>query len=400
MGQDVLHEVFRREIHDRKIPISLGKVCPVKCAFCYEKDHSYRQTFDTPITTQEHWDFILKEIQGYPTRENESWVMGGNNYMEWTDVFLHPKAMDWMEEFLERTNKNIILFTVGYVQPERINKLAEKYPGRINFELSVITLSHYRTRLMPHAPTVEQVLKILDGPAVTSANFYSFGPSTMSQDAKTISRINKKCLLWMGCLTPLKYIDPETTALMRQGKRYLPEEAKAIYYLNLPNITMIHTESNITAFLNRKKIVKAFDACGLEKNDTVVMAGNVYKVMTLLRRNRAKYLYVPNSTLGGDSDCTTLLTFSDIAKRLTRETRVCLPKVIIEGSSGMEQDITGMTFDEFKMRFPRIRFKVLHRINSELSNRKLYEKGYIKNYVEDYLENPISRKFEAISLPN
>lgn len=400
MDQELLYEVLRREIHDRKIPLSLGKVCPVKCAFCYEKDHSYRQTFDTPITAQEHWDFILKEIQRYPTRADESWVMGGNNYMEWTDVFLHPKAMDWMEEFLETTDKKVTLFTVGYVSPERINRLAEKFPGRINFELSVITLSHYRRRLMPHAPSVEQVLQILDGPAVTSANFYSFGPNTMFEDAKTVSRINKRCLLWMGCLTPLRYIDPETTALMRQGRRYLAEEAKSIYYHNLPNTTMIHTESYITAFLNRKKIIKTFDACELEKNDTVLMAGSIYKIMTLLRRNRARYLYVPNSTLGGDSDCTTLLTFNDIAKRLTCETQVWVPKVVVEGSSNAEQDITGMSFDDFRSRFPRTRFKILHRINSDMSNRKLYEKGYIKNYVEDYLTNPLSKKFEAIPLPN
>ncbi|MBI4385128.1 MAG: hypothetical protein HY579_14005 [Nitrospinae bacterium] len=400
MDTNLLREIFRREIHDRKIPISLGKTCPVKCAFCYEKDHSYRQTFDTPLTTQEDWKFMLDQISGYPTRPDEAWVMGGNNYMEWTDVFLHPRAMDWMEEFLETTDKRVTLFTVGYVHPERIHRLAEKYPGRINFELSVITLSAHRKKLMPHAPSVEQVLKIIDGPAVTSANFYSFGPNTMSEDAQTISRINRTCLLWMGCLTPLKYIDPETTVLMRQGKRYLPSEAKKIYYDNLPNICMIHTESYITAFLNRNKILKTFDSCELEKSDTVVMAGSVYRILNLFRRNRARYLYVSNDTLGGDSDCTTLLTFDDIAKRLAGQTQVWLPKVIVEGGVGEEKDISGTTLDEFKMRFPRVRFKVLHQIDSYLSNRKLYEKGYIKNYVEDYLDNPLSKKFEAVPLPN
>ena len=399
-NQEFLQEILRKEIKDHKIPLSLGKTCPVKCAFCYEMDISYRQTVDMPLTTQEDWEFILNEIQTYPTRETESWVLGGNEYMEWTDLALHPKAMDWIEEFLEKTDKNIIMFSVGYFDPKRINRLAEKYPGRINFELSVITLRSYRKQLMPKGPSVQQVLEVLDGPAVTSANFYSFGPGTMSEDAKTISRINKVCLLWMGCLTPLKYIDEKTTALMRQGKRFLPDEARKLYDMNLPNTQMIHTESDITAFLNRNKIIKTFDACELEKKDWIVMAGNVYRILKMFRQGRARFLYVPNDTLGGDSDCTTLLTFSDVAKRIMNQRVVHLPQVIMEKSSNDERDISGVSFDEFKGRFPRIRFKVLHRVNSDLSNKKLYEKGYLKNYVEDYLRNPLSRKFEKIAHPN
>ena len=167
--------------------------------------------------------------------------------MEWTDLALHPKAMDWIEEFLDQTDKGITVFSVGYFDPLRITRLAEKYPGRINFELSVISLSSYRQQLMPKGPSVNQVLEILDGPAVTSANFYSLGPESMSKDAKRISEINKKCLLWMGCLTPLKYIDGHTTKLMRQGKRFLPDEARKIYdmgpvsytHLTLPTICSV-----------------------------------------------------------------------------------------------------------------------------------------------------------------
>ena len=400
MDQETLHEVFRREIKDRKIPWSLGKTCPVKCTFCYEKDHSYRTTFPTPLTTQEHWKFIKSEIDKYPTRTDESWVIGGNEYMEWTDLFLHPRAMDWLEEFLETTDKKVTLFTVGYTPPKRINRLAERFPGRVNYELSVITLGQYRKRLMPHGPTTEQVLEILDGPSVTSANFYSLGPATMSEDAKTISTINQKVLLWVGCLTPLKYIDPETTALMRQGKKFLPDEARKIYDSHLPNKTMIHTESDITSFLNRNKILKVFDSCELEKKDTVVMAGNVWKILSLFRKNRARFLYVPNATLGGDSNCTTLLTFDDVAARLSHEKVVCLPKVILERAGDDHRDISGVSFDEFQMRFPRIRFRVLNKINSTLSNKKLYEKGYLKNYVEGYLSHSLSKKFEALALPN
>jgi hypothetical protein len=187
---------------------------------------------------------------------------------------------------------------------------------------------------------------------------------------------------------------------MRQGKKFLPEEAKKIYDDCLPNISMIHTESDITTFLNRNKILKSFDACELEKKDSVVMAGNVYKILSMFRRNRARYLYVPNDTLGGDSDCSTLLTFNDIAKRITNQTLVYLPTVIMENTSNEERDIAGVSFDELKSWFPRCRFKVLHKINSKQSNRKLYEKGYLKNYVEDYLQNPLSKQFEAIPLPN
>ncbi len=395
-----LYDVLRAEITDRKIPLSLGKTCPVKCAFCYEKDHSYRRTVETPMTTQEHWEFILGEIRKYPTRKDEYWVLGGNEYMEWTDLPLHPRAMDWVEEFLETTDKNLTMFTVGYVQPARIHRLAEKFPGRIDLELSVITLGEHRKKLMPNGPTPKQVMEIIDGPAVTSANFYSFGPATMSEDAKTVARINKKCHLWMGCLTPLRYIDPETTALMRQGKRWLATEARKVYDYNLPNQMMIHTESDITAFLNRNKILKTFDACELEKRDTVVMAGNVYKILSLFRHGRARFLYVPNQTLGGDSNCTTLLTFSDVAARLSSETRVYLPKVIMERPSDEQLDIAGESFDEFKSRFPRCQFRVLPKINSALSNKKLYEKGFLKNYVEGYLDNPLSKKFEAMPLPN
>jgi len=400
VDKNILYDVFRREIRDRKIPISLGKTCPVKCTFCYEKDNSYRPTVDVPLTTQEDWKYILREIQKYPTHKDEAWLLGGNEYMEWTDLFLHPRAMGWLEEFLEVTDKKVNFFTVGYVNPQRINALIEKYPGRINFELSVITLGEHRKKLMPKGPTVKQVLEILDGPAVSSANFYSFGPDTMSRDAKTISRINQNVILWMGCLTPLKSLDNETNSLMRQGRVALPDEARKIYNDNPPNSILIHTESYINAFLARKKIMNVFDACELEKHDTVVMSGSMYRLLTLLRPNRCKFLYVPNATLGGDSDCTTLLTFNDVGKRLANQTKVWLPKVIMESSSKEERDISGVYFDDFKAKFPRIRFKVLHKVNSYLSNRKLYEKGFLKNYIEDYLNNPLSGKYEKVPLPN
>ena len=253
-------DALRREMDGGKIPISLGKACPVKCEFCYELDHSYRETVEAPKTTDEDWAFILDYINKKPTNPLQFWCLGGNEYMEWTDLFLHPKAMEWVEDFLKYTDKNLTFFTVGFVHVPKIHQLAAQYPGRINFELSVITLSGYRERLMPHAPAVKHLLKVLDGPAVSSANFYAFDDQTMSKDAEAIAKVNQKCILWMGCLTPVRGLKDETMALMRQGRRYLAQEAQRVYDAGLPNMQTIHTEARITAFLNRRKIVSAFDS--------------------------------------------------------------------------------------------------------------------------------------------
>ena len=60
-GKDY-RDVLRREMDSGKNPISLGKNCPVKCKFCYEIDHSYRETLEPPITTQDDWDFIINYL--------------------------------------------------------------------------------------------------------------------------------------------------------------------------------------------------------------------------------------------------------------------------------------------------------------------------------------------------
>ena len=100
-------EVLIREMDAGKIPLSLGKKCPVECTFCYELDHSYRETQDPPKTTQDDWEFILNYINAKPTDPMQYWCLGGNEYMEWTDLFLHPKAMEWVEDFLKYTDKNV-----------------------------------------------------------------------------------------------------------------------------------------------------------------------------------------------------------------------------------------------------------------------------------------------------
>ncbi|MEE8240406.1 MAG: hypothetical protein V3R16_03990 [Nitrospirales bacterium] len=396
-GKDY-REILRRELDAGKIPISLGKGCPVQCEFCYELDHSYRETLEPPKTTQEDWEFILDYLNKKPTDPMQFWCLGGNEYMEWTDLFLHPKAMEWVEDFLKYTDKNIQFFTVGFVHVPKIHQLAVQYPGRINFELSVITLGSYRERLMPHAPSVKHLMKVLEAPAVSSANFYTFDEHTMSDDAVAISKINQRCVLWMGCLTPVRGLKDNTVALMRQGRRYLPQEALRVFDAGLPNMTTIHTEAAITAFLNYKRIVTVFDSMELEKKDTVVMAASVHTILTMFRKNRARFLYVPNTTLGGDSDCTVLLTFEDIAKRLTNEKVIHIPKCVMQSGRGPSTDIAGVTLEEFKKK-TGVKVKVLHKIDTNFANQRLYRNGSLTHYVQDYLRNPLTQAYEALPRP-
>lgn len=396
--QQNYREVLIREMDAGKIPLSLGRDCPVKCEFCYELDHSYRETLDPPKTTDEDWKFILDYISRKPTDPKQFWCLGGNEFMEWTDLFLHPKAMEWVEDFLKYTDKSIQFFTVGFVHVPKIHQLAAQYSGRINFELSVITLSDYRQRLMPHAPSVKHLMKVLDGPAVSSANFYAFDSQTMSRDAVTISGINKKCVLWMGTLTPVRGLKADTANLMRQGRTHLAEEALRIYDAALPNLQTIHTEASITAFLSRRRIVSLFDSLELEKRDTIVTAWSVHKILTMYRKNRAKFLYVPNAMLSGDSDCTVLLTFDDIARRLTNQKVVHIPKCVMQSGRGPYSDITGVTLEQF-MKKTGVKVKVLHKIDTRFANEQLYKNGSLQNYVESYVRNPLTQAYEALPRP-
>ena len=391
-------DVLRREMDAGKIPLSLGRDCPVKCEFCYELDHSYRETLDPPKTTDEDWKFILDYISKKPTDPKQFWCLGGNEFMEWTDLFLHPKAMEWVEDFLKYTDKSIQFFTVGFVHVPKIHQLVAQYPGRINFELSVITLSDYRQRLMPHAPSVKHLMKVLDGPAVSSANFYSFDAHTMSKDAVEISKINQKCVLWMGTLTPVRGLKEETASLMRQGRKHLADEALRIYDAALPNLQTIHTEAYITAFLSRKRIISLFDSLELEKKDTLVTGWSVSKILSMYRKNKARVLYVPNAMLSGDSDCTVLLTFDDIAKRLTTEKIIHVPKCIMQSGRGPYSDITGVTLEQFTEK-TGVKVKVLHKVDTRFANEQLYRNGSLQNYVENYIRNPLVQAYEALPRP-
>ena len=185
---------------------------------------------------------------------------------------------------------------------------------------------------------------------------------------------------------------------MRQGRKFLPDEARRIYDMGLPNLQTIHTESYTTAFLSRRRIVSLFDSLELEKKDTVVMAGSVHKILSMFRKNRARFLYVPNAMLSGDSDCTVLLTFDDIARRLTKEKMMHIPKCIMQSGRGPYTDITGVSLEQFTKK-TGVRVKVLHKIDTRFANQQLYRNGSLQNYVEQYLSHPLTQEYEALPKP-
>jgi hypothetical protein len=107
---------------------------------------------------------------------------------------------------------------------------------------------------------------------------------------------------------------------------------------------------------------------------------------------------VPNATLGGDSDCTVLLTFDDIARRLTTEKVVHIPRCVMQSGRGPDRDIAGVSLEEF-MRKTKVRVKVLYKIDTGFANRQLYRNGFLKNYVEDYLRHPLVQTYESLPMP-
>jgi hypothetical protein len=176
---------------------------------------------------------------------------------------------------------------------------------------------------------------------------------------------------------------------------HLPEEAQRVYDAGLPNLQTIHTEAPITAFLNRKRIVSLFDSLELEKKDTIVMGRSVHKVLTMYRKNRAKFLMAPNATLGGDSDCSVLLTFDDIARVLNGHKTIHIPKCVMQSGRGLYTDIAGVTLEDF-MQKTGVKVKVLHKIDTKFANQRLYRSGLLKNYVEEYVQNPVAKAYEEV----
>jgi hypothetical protein len=118
----------------------------------------------------------------------------------------------------------------------------------------------------------------------------------------------------------------------------------------------------------------------------------------MYRKNRAKYLMVPNATLGGDSDCSVLLTFDDIARAVTDQKRIHIPKCMMQSGRGLYTDIGGVTLEQF-MRKTGVKATVLHKIDTKFANKLLWRNCLLKNYVEDYVQNPLVQSFESLPLP-
>ena len=143
-------------------------------------------------------------------------------------------------------------------------------------------------------------------------------------------------------------------------------------------------------------MVSLFDSLELEKRDTVVMARSAHKILTMYRKNRAKYLPVPNATLGGDSDCTVLLTFNDIADALSGQKVVHIPKCVMQSGRGPYTDIAGVSLEQFT-RKTGVRVKVLHKVDTRFANQQLWRNGSLKQFVEDYVRNPLTQAYEALA---
>jgi hypothetical protein len=128
------------------------------------------------------------------------------------------------------------------------------------------------------------------------------------------------------------------------------------------------------------------------------MAKSVYRILSMYRPRRARYRMVPNATLGGDSDCTVLLTFDDIARAVKGDKYVYIPKCMMQSGRGLYTDIAGVTVEQF-MRKTGVKARILHKVDTRFANKLLWRNGLLKNYVEDYVRNPLTQSYESLPLP-
>jgi len=91
------------------------------------------------------------------------------------------------------------------------------------------------------------------------------------------------------------------------------------------------------------------------------------------------------------------LTFNDIAKRLTNQKVIHIPKCMMESARGPYRDIEGVSLDEFVQR-TGVKVKVLRRVDTKFANARLYRNGSLQNFVEDYVKNPQTPPYEALPL--
>ena len=129
---------------------------------------------------------------------------------------------------------------------------------------------------MPHAPSVKHLMKVLDGPAVSSANFYAFDHHTMSNDAEKISKINQKMRAVDGMPDAGAGDQRSDGGADAAGEGNIwPEKPSAVYEKGLPNMQTIHTEAPDHGIHEPQTDRESFDSLEFEKRDTVVMAKSV-----------------------------------------------------------------------------------------------------------------------------
>ena len=117
-----------------KFPESWGWDRPVKCEFCYELDHSYRENVDPPKTSDEDRKFIPQYISRKPTDPRSSGALAATS--SWNGPTFPPPQGDGMGRGLSEVHRQKHpVFTVGFVHVPKIHQLVAQYPGRINFEL-------------------------------------------------------------------------------------------------------------------------------------------------------------------------------------------------------------------------------------------------------------------------
>ena len=180
------------------------------------------------------------------------------------------------------------------------------------------------------------------------------------------------------------------------GRKFLPEEATRIYHFRIAQSPDHSYGVPYDGVLSRRRIVSLFDSLELEKKDTVVMAGGPQNPDHVSKESR-EISYVPMPCWSGDSDCTVLLTFDDIARRLTKERPSTSRNASCSRGAAPILDITGVSLKQFTKRLVCV--KVLHKIDTRFANQQLYRHGSLQNYVEQYLNHPMRPAYEAIPRP-
>ncbi len=70
----------------------------------------------------------------------------------------------------------------------------------------------------------------------------------------------------------------------------------------------------------------------------------------------------------------------------------------MQSGRGPSTDIAGVTLEEFKKK-TGVKVKVVHKVDTNFANQRLYRNGSLTHYVQDYLRNPLTQAYEALPRP-